>query len=109
MTTFSDAAFDFSHWFTDVAQRWNRALPARAAAITQGQATSVPLSRGETHASMGLQGQRIECVSGCIWLTHDGDCRDVVLKAGQAHVLDRSSRLLIHALGSSAIRLLHFS
>jgi hypothetical protein len=47
----------------------------------------------------------IECIEGCVWLTHDGDCRDVMLETGHAHVADRASRLVICALTKSSIRL----
>ena len=48
----------------------------------------------------GFQGGWIECTEGCVWLTHDGDCRDVLLAAGQSHMADRDSRLLIYAMAS---------
>jgi Protein of unknown function (DUF2917) len=50
-------------------------------------------------------GGSVECVNGCVWLTFDGDCRDVVLQAGESHVADRNARLIVYALEPSAIRL----
>lgn len=50
-------------------------------------------------------GGSVECVDGCVWLTFDGDCRDIVLQAGESHVADRQARLIVYALEPSAIRL----
>jgi len=44
---------------------------------------------------INFNGGSIQCTGGCVWLTHDGDCRDVLLEAGQLHVSDRNSRLAI--------------
>jgi len=44
-------------------------------------------------------GHTVHCVSGSLWLTFDGDCRDVVLSAGAEHLCDRNTRLVAQALG----------
>jgi hypothetical protein len=68
-------------------------------------ATDLDLAYGQTTAASGLRGGTVECLRGCVWLTHDGDCRDVVLRAGQSHMVDRDARLLVHGLAPSAVRL----
>lgn len=46
-------------------------------------------------------GLAVQCLTGCLWLTQDGDDRDIVLDAGQSHTCDRQSRLVVHALDAS--------
>jgi hypothetical protein len=62
------------------------------------------LNKAATHSIFHPMGMRIECLAGCLWLTHDGDPRDVVLQAPATHLADRDSRLLIHALDDAKVR-----
>lgn len=43
-------------------------------------------------------GDRIECLSGHLWLTQDGDRRDIVLESGEAFVVDRHAGVVASAL-----------
>lgn len=49
-------------------------------------------------------GVRIECLQGSVWITLDGDARDVVLGAGQAFTTDCPQRALVLALDPACIR-----
>ncbi len=51
-------------------------------------------------------GVTIECLEGSVWVTLDGDSRDVVLEAGQSFVVDRDQRTLLQALDAARIRLI---
>ncbi len=51
-------------------------------------------------------GVTIECLEGSVWVTLDGDRRDVVLDAGHAFNVDRKQRTLIQALDTARVRLL---
>ena len=42
-------------------------------------------------------------VAGTVWLTHDGQAKDVILEAGQSHCCDSNARLGIHALAGSTV------
>ena len=39
----------------------------------------------------------ISCVDGDLWVTQDGDPRDVILRAGQKFLIDRASRVVVFA------------
>lgn len=56
------------------------------------------LPRGATLAVGQALGQEIFCMSGALWLTHDGEVRDHILVAGRAHTVTSPARLTIHAL-----------
>lgn len=51
-------------------------------------------------------GVTIECLEGSVWVTLDGDSRDVVLDAGQSFVVDRNQRTLLQALDAARVRLI---
>lgn len=50
-------------------------------------------------------GVTIECLEGSVWITLDGDVRDLVLDAGQTCKIDRKRRALIQALDTARVRL----
>lgn len=105
MTTVPLPAFELGHPFKGVLHRLSRWLDLRLASPRQSTTFHISLAYGGIHAVSNFRGGRIECNEGAVWLTHDGDCRDAVLEAGQSHVTDRDSRLVIYALSSSAVRL----
>ena len=49
------------------------------------------------------RGHSIVCHSGSVWVTQDGDPRDVVLRAGEAFTLDRDGPALVQAFEPGAI------
>ena len=73
--------------------------------VTRRLAVNVP--RGTTREMPRATGRvLVHCRSGSVWLTHDGDPRDVVLQADQTHAVDRTQRLTAHALnGDCALEL----
>ncbi len=50
-------------------------------------------------------GVTIECLEGSVWITLDGNMRDVILDAGQSFHVDRKQRVLIQALNTVRVRL----
>jgi hypothetical protein len=76
------------------AGRVQRIAPAPLAAHT--------LDKGATLVIAHPAGGTISCRSGRLWITHDGDGKDIVLEAGQSHIAERSSRMLVHALLASS-------
>jgi hypothetical protein len=107
MSTISSPTIDGNHHLPNVVHGWAGQLRASLAKARRIGPASVCLARHETRYLTGFRGSSIACLEGCLWLTHDGDCRDIVLEAGQSHVADRDSRLAIHALAPSTVRLDH--
>ncbi len=56
------------------------------------------LRKGEIHLLTSALGQRIEALSGTLWVTIDRDVRDIVVQPGQGFSIDRPGRTLISAL-----------
>jgi hypothetical protein len=85
---------------------WFR-LPQTAARrgrwIAPAGAAPLALGKGATRAVQRPEGVTIECQRGCLWLTHDGDPRDVVLCAGQRYTSLLGQRLLVHALEDAQV------
>ena len=52
---------------------------------------------------LGGLGHSIVCDSGTVWVTQEGDPRDVILSAGALFRLDREGAALVQAFGPAAI------
>ena len=71
--------------------------------LTRSVSSVEILGKGETLALEQPVGRCVECLQGCVWVTLDGDRRDVVISAGQSFWPDRNSRALVYALEASRI------
>lgn len=65
----------------------------------------IGLSRHEIRSFPGRCGQRIESRRGSVWITQDGDPRDVVIAGGQSHALDRDGPVYVQALDAACVQL----
>ncbi len=54
-------------------------------------------------------GMTLECLAGSVWVTLDGDLRDVILDAGHAFTVASEQRILIQALDCARVRLVQAS
>jgi hypothetical protein len=60
-----------------------------------------PLVKGRIRRVRDAKGRRVECLSGSLWLTQDGDDRDVVLAPGESFGFDRPGAALVSAFADS--------
>ncbi|MEO8057170.1 MAG: DUF2917 domain-containing protein [Burkholderiales bacterium] len=68
--------------------------------------SSTPLRKGEILRLHHALGQRIEALGGRVWVTMDGDLRDIVLDAGEGFTVDRSTDVLLSAMSDAQFVLL---
>ncbi len=50
-------------------------------------------------------GKTVTCVRGSLWITQDGDLKDVVISAGDSYTLERAGRILVSGLEASSVTL----
>lgn len=63
------------------------------------------LAHQATYSLADAAGIQIACREGTLWLTLDGDPRDIVLEAGEAFSTPEHRRALVYALQPSRISL----
>ena len=56
-------------------------------------------------ALQNAAGMEITCLSGCLWLTMEGDSRDIMLAAGDAFTIERNGLTLISSPAPSLVNL----
>lgn len=77
-------------------------LPATQELLPTGKTVHL---RGRQHLRIcHADGWTVSALSGAVWLTQDGDIRDIVLQAGDSFVLDRSAPALLSPLGDARLR-----
>ena len=59
------------------------------------------LQRGQLQRVHDARGRVVLCLHGTLWMTQDGDTRDVVLEAGDEARIDRDGLTLLHALSDA--------
>ena len=60
------------------------------------------------HQGMSIRdagGRTVKCVSGSIWLTMEGDYRDIVLEPGASFVIDHDGLTILAAQQQSAVEI----
>ena len=67
---------------------------------------SKTLAKGRIRRVHRPLGQRVDCLTGTLWVTQDGDPRDIVLNPGDSFVFDQRGDALISALDDARFLLL---
>jgi hypothetical protein len=62
------------------------------------------LQKGAVLAVPRPMHREIECLRGSLWITHDGDPRDVILEKGEVYRPDRDARMLVQALAEAEFK-----
>ena len=63
----------------------------------------IVLAQRSVHRIENGKGTEVFCLKGTVWLTQEGDPRDIVLSPGQSFVLDRKGVAVVYALKEAAI------
>ena len=59
------------------------------------------LGEGKVRHLHAQSGRRVELLSGSLWITVEGDRRDIVLESGEAFDFDRAGDALLSAFADS--------
>ena len=93
-------ALNPANFMTRLLGREDRPQPAPAGIK---RLLAVPVRAGRLkELPMGEGRMVVHCLSGEVWITHDGDPRDVVLKKDQSYVVDKGARMTAFALRGDA-------
>lgn len=80
-------------------------LPPGRASITPSPQALQQLQKGATLVLPEPLGVQLAVVRGDVWITHDGDCKDVVLASGERYTSERPARMLVHCLADATVLL----
>lgn len=59
------------------------------------------LARGALQPITDGRGSCVQCLSGTLWLTQQGEVRDIVLEAGDMAVIERNGTSIVFALSDA--------
>ena len=64
------------------------------------------LERGEGRDFERVDGSvLVRCASGTLWITHDGDCKDVILSADESYRAERDQAMHLYALQPTVLEI----
>jgi hypothetical protein len=64
------------------------------------------LNRGQLRRLDDSRGTLVQCLSGTLWLTQEGDARDLILEAGDEFCIERDGLSVVSALSACSFVLL---
>jgi len=87
-------------------QAFHAFLPAGRVNIVPAPHAVQELQKGAILVRPRPRGVQLQVVSGEVWITHDGDLKDVVLGPGERYTAEQNARMLVSALEDATV-LLH--
>ena len=66
-------------------------------------ASGMVLGAGQLLSLDDAVGVRIASQGGSVWITQDGDPRDIVLRAGESFELDRATAVIVQAIDAAVV------
>lgn len=92
---------------TTVFRKWVRILaPALVAPLPSTPCIERRLADGELVFYDDAAGRVLCCLAGSLWITHDGDPKDVIVEAGESYCVTRRERIIVQALREGAMRMM---
>ena len=79
--------------------------PVSPIRIFESQKTTLAIGHRTCRRIQVFAGQRVECVAGAVWITRDGDIKDVVICAGEAWVSECDGAANFSGLESAVVSL----
>ena len=74
---------------------------AAAPAVAEVPPAGWTIGKGCIVAFRQPAGMTVSCAHGCLWITHDGELRDVVISSGETYASDSASRMLVYGVEAS--------
>lgn len=62
---------------------------------------AVVLAQGALQSIEDGRGSSVQCLEGVLWLTQQGDARDIVLEAGDKAMIERDGTSIVFALSDT--------
>jgi hypothetical protein len=79
-------------------------MQQEAAMLSVVDAGEISLKARSIHRIENGAGTLIECLSGVLWITQNGDHRDITLERGQRFWLDRGGLAIVYGLEPARFR-----
>jgi Protein of unknown function (DUF2917) len=80
-------------------------MQQEAAMLAVVDAGEISLRARGVHRIEDGAGSLIECLSGVLWITQNGDHRDITLERGQRFWLDRDGLAIVYGLEAARFRI----
>lgn len=74
--------------------------------MTRSDTTRMQLAK-RTLIRLSSTAHTVQCESGTLWITQDGDRRDIVLEAGQQFRRNGNAATIVYALASAELTVQH--
>ena len=63
------------------------------------------MEAGQSICMDDAAGRALSCLAGSVWITHDGDPKDVIVESGESYHVAHPERMIVFALCNRAVRM----